>query len=326
MEANVIGAGISGPATALHLATKGHQVTVYERRARNDLWANSSIGVTTTNIKAVEDLGVTGLDYLPAGSKALSATVNGCCDITQYNDDWTTRYNIVVWGSLHQALVEAAEQAGVEFRWRSNGTVPDADLVVHAQGVKYAAHHSTFHPAGYTVYRGTLYTDADPGWVAVHSEQKEFVLNIGGTPGQQAWMFYRHEDNPPLRTDVVTGGRLARMRADADRLIPEQWKATILRTSSPIQSSPIGDWDLPKMAWWNGADYGGAGVHVDIGDAIVPLRPHTTAGANAGIQDGLTLPDELSTDTLTQWQADRFDVRAGHITAGKELGQKWMGA
>lgn len=326
MKVNVIGAGIAGPATALHLATKGHDVTVHERRSQNDLWASSSIGVTTENIQAVENLGARDMPYLPAGSHAISATVNGCCDITQFRDNWTTKYNIVVWGELHQALVDAGERAGVTYRWRVNGDIPDADLVVHAKGVRYAAHHSQFTPA-YSVFRGTRYTDAEHGWLAVHSEDKRFVLNVGTTPGQQAWMFYVHEgDTPPLRTEVVTGERLTWMREQAALHIPEQWRETILATRGPVQASPVGDWTLPKMAWWNGADYGGTGVHVDIGDAIIPLRPHTTAGANVGIQDGLTLPDELSRDAMDAWQADRFEVRAGHIQAGKDLGQKWMGA
>src|SRR6266704_895283 len=230
----IIGAGIAGPAAALAFAGAGHDVTVIERRPRNDLWADSTVAITTDNMKRLAAYGVE-VPHLPAGSLALNAEVGD--DLTTTVSDWTTKFNIVVWGALHEAIVETAEKHGATFLWRQNGggeDVPAADLMIHAQGVRYAVHHSQFSYA-YMVYRGTLFGDADPYWLSLHSARKDFVLNIGSTGTQRTWMLYLHEPAPEdYSTALVTGVRREKLMLRAE-MIPAQWRNIITSTRSEIQ-------------------------------------------------------------------------------------------
>lgn len=320
-NAVVIGAGLAGPAAALSLARYGYSVRVMERRAPNDLWSDSTIAISTKNMSSLEVLGV-ACPYLPAGSKAVGVTVTP--DMTTCElDEWTTKFNIVVWGELHEALVEAGQRAGVTYAWRQNGTIPSADLVVHAQGIKYAAHHSTFTYA-YQVYRGTIFEDAEPRWMAIHDSQKQFVLNVGSTGRQQTWMLYLHAPQPPvLATEFVAGERRTQLMRQVEETLPRQFAELITRTRGQIQTSPVGDWTMPKLLHWAGADYDDPEhvLHVDLGDAVAPVRPHTTAGANLGIAEALS----LSQLPLHQWVERSRIHRAYEIENGKRLGLTWMG-
>lgn len=321
MKAAVIGAGISGPAAALGLANSGWDVTVQERRSPNDLWSDSTVAITTENIQALEKLGVT-VPMLPAGSRSIEVSVDTFERTHCTPQEWTTKFNIVVWGQLHEALVEAGQAAGVKYDWRANGEIPPADLVVHGQGVRYAAHHSEFDYA-YRVYRGTNFQDAEPMWVSMHTKSKAFVLNIGSTGTQQTWMLYIHEPEGNLFTELIVGDRRDYLMRRAESLIPEPWASVVTGTRTEIQASPVGDWTMPKMVQWLGKDYDDPKHvhHVDIGDAIVPVRPHTTAGANLGIKEGLG----LANGWFDLWEAETRLNREREIQNGKDLGMKWMG-
>lgn len=325
MRATVIGAGIAGPAAALKLASTGAKVTVQERRAQNDLWSDSTVAITTENIRALAELGVT-VPMLPAGSKAVGITVGpkGAGGPQCAPSEWTTKFNIVVWGELHEALIQAGERIGVTYNWRTNSDTPaDSDLVVHAQGVRYAAHHSQFTYA-YRVYRGTLFADAEPMWVSMHSARQDFVLNIGSTGTQQTWMLYLHEPyDDRSATELVTGDYRAGLMQLVKQHVPEPWASVILRTRTEIQSSPVGDWTMPKMLQWNGADHtaGDHAHHVDIGDAIAPVRPHTTAGANLGIAEALGLTHGY----WDEWEALSRINRERELANGHQYGMKVMG-
>jgi hypothetical protein len=80
---------------------------------------------------------------------------------------------------------------------------------------------------------------------------------------------------------------------------------------------------MPKLLTWLGKDYYDPWHirHVDIGDGIVPVRPHTTAGANLGIAEGLTLDHGY----WDEWVAMARASRMREIANGRELGLKWMG-
>jgi len=41
--------------------------------------------------------------------------------LAMVNDNWTAKFNIVVSGDLHVALVQVAERMCAGFHWRSNG-------------------------------------------------------------------------------------------------------------------------------------------------------------------------------------------------------------
>lgn len=324
MKAVIIGAGIAGPAAALALASAGHEVLVMERRSPNDLWSDSTIAITTGNIRQLESLGMK-LSYLPAGSLALNVDLGHGGEVTR--SDWTTRFNIVIWGALHEALVSAGEKLGVRYLWRQNGVIPPADLVVHAQGVRYAAHHSSFAYA-YRVYRGTLFGDADPYWLSLHTARKDVVLNIGSVGTQRSWMLYLHdEEDTAAATEVITGSRREALFARARDLLPEGYAEIVTSTRSEIQSSPVGDWTMPRLLSWKGSSYDDPShdLHVDIGDAVAPVRPHTTAGANLGIAEGLSLPHGIAGGDLGLWEDAARSLREKEIARGKELGLEWMG-
>lgn len=327
---SVIGAGLAGPAAALVLARMGHQVTVYERRSERDLYSASTIGITTANMQALEGLGMANVPYHAAGALAYRGVIHDG-PIEMQSDPWTTTYNIVVWGDLHNGLVRAGMANGVEYRFRANGaSVTAADVQVHANGIAYAGHHSTFTYAGYSVFRGVYYgalpeNAAAAVWVALHDSRKVVALNIGKAPQWYAWMFYMHEANPPLRTEVAPYGseRYNAVRQTASAHLPPEWARVVLDSPGEYLANPIGDWTMPALLTWRGEDYGDRGLHFDIGDAVAPVRPHTTMGANLGITDALTLPAGLSNPG--EWEREAKERRAKEIDRGRVLGLRLLG-
>ena len=338
-QATVIGAGIAGPAAAIALARQGHQVDVYERRGRGDLWSAGTVAVTTENFARLSRLGmdVTRLPHLPAGAPAFTEYCTTDCDLkaqpqqTLDRDEWTTQFNIVRWVDMHDALVSYGEQLGVNYHWRSNGDSPETAINVHAQGVKYAHHHSSFDYAGYSVFRGVIQAEPRPdfGWFSVRHQEKEFTLNVGqALPGEFSWMFYLREPDAPMDTEYLQAGskRLTMVQEAASRLlIPHT--AGLIHATGQIQATPVGDWKVPEMASWNGRDYGGQGTHFDIGDGIVPVRPHTTMGANLGIKWALALDwaDDRA-DLACTWNNYALADYAMWEAKGHELGLELLGS
>jgi 2,6-dihydroxypyridine 3-monooxygenase len=324
----IVGAGITGPAAALAMASNGHDVTVYERRARNDLWSQGGLGITGKNWDALRELGMREPEHAPRGSLAyrnLHNTDTG--EVTSEVDNWTTAFHIVRWGDLHNSLVEAAEDKGARFVFRTAAAHDgfDADVVIHSSGIKYAGHHSEFTYAGYSVYRGATTGDipTDAAWIVERAVDKSYGLNVGHIGNSAAWMLYLPEKEFTRYTDIITPGSRRYenvFRPALDRVTPE-WREVINRTGE-IQASPMGDWVMPKLLTWNGADYGDRGVHLDMGDAVVPVRPHTTMGANLGIAEAISY---VTTPTLGEWEANARAKRERQVTRGHDLGSKLLG-
>src|SRR5260370_11080464 len=200
---------------------------------------------------------------------------------TLERDAWTTKFTIVRWVDLHDALVNHGTSLGVRYHSRSAETgAADADVNVHAQGVKYAHHHSSFSYAGYSVFRGvtTMPARDDFGWFSVKHREHAFTLNVGqAVPGQFSWMFYLHEPDAPMDTEYLQQGSARwRMVCDAASkfLIPHT--AEMIHSGVQIQATPIGDWQLTAPAAWNGRDYGGAGRDFARGARGGPGRPAPT--------------------------------------------------
>jgi hypothetical protein len=339
-DATVIGAGIAGPAAAITLAKQGRTVDVYERRGRGDLWSAGTVAVTSENLTALATLGLdtAKLPHLPAGAPAFTEYCTLDCDVslrttqqTLNRDAWTTQFNIIRWVDLHDALVNYGEELGVNYHWRSTETeVPEADVNVHAQGVKYAHHHASFTYAGYSVFRGVTKMDPrlDFGWFSVKHREKEFTLNVGqALPGEFSWMFYLHEPDAPMDTEYLASGskRHQMVEEAADRfLIPHT--AAMIHQTSQIQATPIGDWQLPKFVAWQGLTYGGKGLHFDVGDGVVPVRPHTTMGANLGLKWALALNwADDRTDLATTWGNYVLADYQTWTDKGRALGLDLMG-
>lgn len=332
---SIVGSGISGPAAALALANAGHEVDVYERRSQRDLYSASTIAITTANMEQLQDLGMSNLHYHAAGSKAFRGSIDGGNVLHTTRDDWTTKFNIVVWGDLHVALVNAAERKGARFHWRSNGenleSIRGADIQVHSNGIAYAAHHSEFTSAGYSVFRGAFFgvMPTDAVWTSIHRGDKQLALNVGRAERWSAWMMYVHESNAPMRTEVAQpfSARWHFARQAAENYLPPDWARVVLDSPGEYLVNPMGDWTLPLMLTWNGADYDGYGLHFDIGDAVAPVRPHTTMGANLGIAEALTLPEAVvNSESARIWETKAKDARAIEIARGRQIGFELLGA
>lgn len=334
MEVQIIGAGLSGPAAALAMAREGHRVNVYEARTQSELWSAGVLGITNANVDKITDMGIYCAPCIRPGSYAVRsvATRDG---VLVSPDNWTNKFNIARWGDLHELLVNAAEKNGASFHFNHVAPEMDADLVIHAQGIKYASHHSHFTYAGYVVTRGTaaISLPHNPSWVSLHDEEKRYVLNAGRTPTGYSWMLYTHRDkyvphtitnpNHPIHSIVDSAYEVV----DS---IPMPYKRLILDGNYGTQISPIGDWTMPRMAWWYGQTYNQPGrFHVDLGDAIAPVRPHTTMGANLGLSEAFTLPGafgkDLTLHALNEWEDESRRNRVRQIRHGAALGIQLMG-
>lgn len=340
-SATVIGAGIAGPTAAIALARQGYSVDVYERRGRGDLWSAGTVAVTSQNLEKLHDLGMDTsiLTHLPAGAPAYTEYCTTDCDLvagahqdTLKRDEWTTKFNIVRWVDAHDWLIQFGETLGVQYHWRAGeDDAPEADVTVHAQGVKYAHHHAAFTYAGYSVFRGVLNAEPRPdfGWFSVKHREKEFTLNVGqAIPGEFSWMLYLHEKDAPMDTEYLrTGSERHQMVLDAASRLLIPHTADMIAATNQIQATPVGDWDIPKMAAWRGSTYGGEGLHFDIGDGVVPVRPHTTMGANLGIKWALELGWASDRSDLAEvWNKYVLQDYTSWQRQGHELGIELLGA
>jgi 2-polyprenyl-6-methoxyphenol hydroxylase-like FAD-dependent oxidoreductase len=115
---------------------------------------------------------------------------------------------------------------------------------------------------------------------------------------------------PPL----IRRGAIAAMRADAERLLPPQFRAVVRMIGEPILQ-PIYDLATPRMAF---------GRVAIIGDAAFVARPHVAAGVAKAADDAACLAAALAADdvepALRSFEAQRLPVGHRIIDRARHLG------
>jgi 2-polyprenyl-6-methoxyphenol hydroxylase-like FAD-dependent oxidoreductase len=145
------------------------------------------------------------------------------------------------------------------------------------------------------------------------------------------WVWYRPADDDAL-ADLLTdaGGEthvgsippplirpavIARMRADAQRLLAPQFREVIGLSPQPFLQ-PIYDFETPCMAF---------GRVALVGDAAFVARPHVAAGVAKGAEDTVALADALAGQAdiaaaLSAFQTKRMGIGRRIVARGRALG------
>ncbi|MDA0824083.1 MAG: FAD-dependent monooxygenase [Proteobacteria bacterium] len=124
---------------------------------------------------------------------------------------------------------------------------------------------------------------------------------------------YHVEGIPPplIRADI-----LAAMRADAQRLLPPQFRAVVGATPQPFLQ-PIVELGCASMIYQR---------TILIGDAAFTVRPHIGLGVSKAAEDAATLAQAFSQDgqdlgrTLVEWDAARVGFGSAALRRSADLG------
>lgn len=331
------GAGITGPAAALALATAGYEVHVFEARAQNDVWSPGVVRMTAQNLADLRGLGLTEDIAVTEPAEDIRITVAQDMSYSGDRYKYPEGFQNVVWGELHDSLWATSHRAGAKYHWQKS--LPESepwDFVVHTAGVGYAMHrvkasHQEFTPLGYSAFRMNSSLAAPAPWTGI-KRFGSFILNLAETRQgfTHAILYLGESENVHLRTMNLSEGnsRLARMREGIEELIPDEFRKFLdpSKLITPVQVSPLSYWTMPPLIHWNGEDYGGSGIHVDAGDAIAPVSPHTGKGANLGVQEALRLPAAFADQAagLKAWVEQTLEERSEQNQLGLERARAWM--
>jgi kynurenine 3-monooxygenase len=123
-EVAVVGAGLAGCLLACFLARRGYRVTVYERRAdpregTPERGRSINLAISRRGLDALERIGLADVvlaDALPMRGRMIHP-VDGPLDFQPYSADRARAINSIGRGALNNALLSAAERAGVAFHF-----------------------------------------------------------------------------------------------------------------------------------------------------------------------------------------------------------------
>src|SRR5712691_1392846 len=303
MLVNIVGAGISGPAAAITMADRGHDVTVYEQRKESQLRSEGILGITQAN-----------WDRLDRRYVNLSWELGNSFTNANTPQTYTSPLHYITWTDLHLALVEAAKDLGVHFEWetpyteRADDDLLLPDITVWASGIGTASTVTTSHYTGYAIIRGSTPQFANTDWTALHfdSELGESAFMVGDTHHGASITLFVPRDDIPMRTTY-------------SHTPPEEiWDLpfTFQQLADSVtewQTSPMSDWDVPDTMVTRSKRHS----VIRIGHANIQLRPATAMAANLGMQEAFYLPGILAYNTQ---EAETLHIRRQWTQYGQRAG------
>lgn len=318
----VVGAGISGPATALAFQRLGYCVTVREARSKVESTSGGVLGITPQSMSMLTGF----LGVLPGELMRYSESdvityrvING-----QVVDNRLSHYDghYVTWQDLHDALTR---RLSVSYGDRVT-EMPDGP-VVWADGIGSLGRRTfdsarKFHYAGYSVFRGIKPSDQGNNLWHSFVDKGNFVFNRGRTHYnggvQTDWALFMPWPEGEFRRHIMNIGPGIRsvLFNKVAALMPPAEANTVM-TTPVISASAIGDWDIPSRLYF-GRD------HMLVGDSVATMRPHTSMGANLGIVEGVSLA--LRQHGLAAWSKEMITHISEQIERGKVLGSHLMPA
>ena len=133
MDLAIVGGGLSGPLAAVFLARRGHQVTLYERRAdprtaERVAGRSINLALSARGIDALQRVGLVDdvmAHALPMHGRTLHDR-NGTTAYQSYSADGSKAINSVSRSALNDVLLSAAESTpGVSIRFEHRVTEAD---------------------------------------------------------------------------------------------------------------------------------------------------------------------------------------------------------
>ncbi|MCV7424131.1 FAD-dependent oxidoreductase [Mycobacterium yunnanensis] len=297
----VVGAGISGLATAVALQRRGHRVTVLEERV--DASSGTAITIWPNALAALDRIGL-GDAVRESGSRVSAGALrwsNGTWlrrpaperIVAALGEPLVVLRRSVLTRVLSDALTEGTVETGLAATelvvtatgvcvTTSDGTTREATAVIGADGVgSTVARHlnGTLRRryAGYTAWRGVAHCGLDP---TLAGETVGVGTEFGHVPLGAGHTYWFGTERRPEGT-ACPGGELTHLRrmyagwADpVPALLAATDPADVLRTDL---------YDREPARQWS------RGTVVLVGDAAHPMRPHLGQGGCQGLEDAATL-------------------------------------
>lgn len=326
----VVGAGLAGCLLACFLARRGHQVTLYERRAdprgaAPERGRSINLALSERGLDALRRIGLAEqvlTDALPMHGRMIHP-VDGPLDFQPYSADGTRAINSIGRGALNAALLASAEEAGVRVNFShrlveldpAGGEMrletPDgqvkaaADVVVGTDGAGSAVR-------GEMLAHGLLTESLDfldHGYkeLTLPPAGGDFALDPGALhiwPRGEAMMIALPNPDRSFTCTLFwpTGGTnsfasLSSPAAIADHFA--QWYPDVPALAPDLvddyQHHPVGLLGTVRCAPWHA--YGRVGLLGDAAHAIVPFYGQ---GANCAFEDVVEL-DRCLDETGGSW-------------------------
>jgi len=314
MRAIIIGAGITGPVTAMALQKAGIDAVVHEAYDRTADGVGAYLNLAPNGLAALRvldidphDLGgfdTPALELRGSGGRLLAHLAMGRDDgpgtvsqtvrrsdlYTRLRDEAVRRGISVEYG---KRLVDAAAVPGggvvASF---ADGSTAEGDLLIGADGL-HSRTRAILDPACPPPrYTGLLNTGGYASGVSVDAPEGVFTMIFGRRA------FFAHVQRAP--GDVWWFANVPRARAASDDELaawtPDRWRAELERlfaddagpaleliAATPQVISPWNTLDLPKVPVWH---RGSIGL---VGDAAHGISPTSGQGASLSIEDGVLL-------------------------------------
>ncbi|CRZ13512.1 FAD-dependent oxidoreductase [Mycolicibacterium neworleansense] len=297
----VVGAGITGLATAVALQQQGYEVTVLEARA--DTTTGAGISIWPNALAALDEIGLG--DAVRGSGGRVSAGA-----LRWHDGTWLRRpaadrmiralgepLVVIHRTALTEILTAAAHPGTVEYGVGvqaldvhdgvvnvrlSDGSVREANALVGADGVDSVVARHLNGPlqrryAGYTAWRGIADCTIDP---ELSGETMAAGMEAGHVPlGPDQTYWFATQRAP--RGHTSNGGELNHLQQ-----IFGTWAdpiPTVLAATDPEQVLRNDLYDRAPARRW------ARGPVVIAGDAAHPMRPHLGQGGCQGLEDAATL-------------------------------------
>lgn len=264
----IIGAGITGPMAALTLARAGHAVTVFEQRPADALHSAGILGITEQNWRLLQKYGVSLHRALP--DRTYRDVGQGMAQ---------SPFHLIVWTDLHNAITDAAMDAGATFHYKTRADVAHvrADYVFDAGGIVSAARRKLPNRyIGSFIYRGISERKFGEAFTTYKLPNKQGFIDIGHTyEGHGSWAMGVRRPQPEHFGTTFTD----KPPAEAGMLPREYYR--VVHATPEIMVLPQSSWTVAPAL--NNPQW----TRFTIGDANGPVRPITTSGANLGLQAGI---------------------------------------
>jgi 2-polyprenyl-6-methoxyphenol hydroxylase-like FAD-dependent oxidoreductase len=300
-QIHVIGAGISGLATAVALQRRGHEVTVIEERTETS--SGAGISIWPNALAALDEIGV-GDAVREAGGRVTAGALrwrNGTWLrhpaperlVKALGEPLVVIRRSALTNVLADALAEGTVHTGLSALEcvtttdgvrlaLSDSTMREVPAVIGADGTRsIVAHHLNgalaHRYAGYTTWRGVAFHAIDPD---IAGEVLGPGIEFGHVPlGADRTYWFATERAPAGH--VAPEGELdylkARFASWADPI------PAVLAATDPDDVLRNDLYDRDQAGQWS------RGPVVVVGDAAHPMRPHLGQGGCQGLEDAALL-------------------------------------